>query len=61
MKEGVQQYDLRTRWYNLVLEVIKKGWKSWQEIEKERVKKEETGDFSSIDLYKMEMMLEEEV
>jgi hypothetical protein len=38
-----------------------KQGKSWQEIKKESCGKiEEIGDFSSINMYKTEMMLEEE-
>lgn len=42
--------------FNQIPEEIKKRWKSWQECENEI----ETEDFSSIDLYKMETMIEEE-
>jgi hypothetical protein len=39
------------------MEVVKKRGKNWQEIKKECRKKDETGNFSSINPCKMEMML----
>jgi hypothetical protein len=51
----------RTRLFSQVLEDIKKGGKSWQEIKKERLWEDsKTSDFPSTDLYKIETMLENE-
>jgi hypothetical protein len=47
----------RARWFN---QVLMKSGDSWQKIEKERLWKEEIGDFSFIGRHKMENVLEEE-
>jgi hypothetical protein len=50
-------YEMIRRCFNNILETVKKTGNSWQEIKKERLwKREDTGDFSSTDPYKMETM-----
>lgn len=50
----------RTGWFAQVLEGIKMEGKSFQKVKRERYgKREETGEFLCIDIYKMEIMLEE--
>jgi prophage antirepressor-like protein len=36
-KQNTPTAESRTRWFNQVLEVIKKTGKSWQEMEKEKL------------------------
>jgi hypothetical protein len=51
---------IRTRWLTHALKYINKRRRNWQQIEKKDcAKKEEIGDCSSLDPYKMETMLEE--
>jgi hypothetical protein len=57
-QDGSTRYK---KWFSEIIDDIKKKGKSWQEIEKDIFlwKIKEIGDILNIDLYQMEMILEE--